>query len=145
MLKPGVLAFAKQRREEACDSSKQEVSTQLTMKEINKYEAISAGEAGIYTQEDLEDQFQCRGIFKAGELTLSWWEVDRAIFGGAMPGKSKLELPAPDLLRAEHFCDRRELGIINIGGTWTACMWVVAARKLSFNRKIPESRQNSTI
>lgn len=89
------------------------------MKEIRKYEGISAGEAGMYTQEDLEEQFQCREIFRKGELTMSWWEVDRAIFGGVNPEGSSLELPAPDLLRAEHFCDRREMGVINIGGTGT--------------------------
>ena len=41
---------------------------------------------------------------------------DRIITGGAMPVKGALELSAGDELRAEYFLQRREMGVINIGG-----------------------------
>ena len=40
---------------------------------------------------------------------------DRVILGGAVPTAGPLALPVPAELRAEHFLDRRELGIINVG------------------------------
>ncbi|RZL44419.1 MAG: 5-dehydro-4-deoxy-D-glucuronate isomerase, partial [Pedobacter sp.] len=41
---------------------------------------------------------------------------DRYIVGGAMPVNKKLDLPNPDDLKANYFLERRELGIINVGG-----------------------------
>ena len=43
--------------------------------------------------------------------------IDRIIFGGAMPVSKTLRLEAGAELRAKYFCERRELGIINIGGS----------------------------
>ena len=40
---------------------------------------------------------------------------DRFIVGGAVPLDEALPLEAIDPLKAGHFCDRRELGIINVG------------------------------
>ena len=44
---------------------------------------------------------------------------DRIIAGGAVPVQEDLVLKAPDILRADYFTQRRELGIINVGGTGT--------------------------
>jgi 4-deoxy-L-threo-5-hexosulose-uronate ketol-isomerase len=41
---------------------------------------------------------------------------DRYMVGGAMPVKTSLKLESPDELKAEQFLDRREIGIINVGG-----------------------------
>ena len=41
---------------------------------------------------------------------------DRYMVGGAMPVKKPLKLETSDELKAEHFLDRREMGIINVGG-----------------------------
>ena len=41
---------------------------------------------------------------------------DRLIVGGAMPMETRLELTTIEPLKSQHFLDRRELGIINIGG-----------------------------
>ena len=41
---------------------------------------------------------------------------DRYMVGGAMPVKNKLILETSDELKSEQFLDRREMGIINVGG-----------------------------
>ncbi len=41
---------------------------------------------------------------------------DRYMVGGAMPVKKKLMLDSSDELKSEQFLDRREMGIINVGG-----------------------------
>ena len=41
---------------------------------------------------------------------------DRIIAGGAVPVDEELVLEAPEVLRAEYFTQRREIGIINVGG-----------------------------
>ena len=42
---------------------------------------------------------------------------DRLIYGGVMPVEKELTLDTFEELKAEHFLDRRELGVINVGGT----------------------------
>ena len=44
---------------------------------------------------------------------------DRMVVGGAMPVKEDLLLEAIDPLKSDHFTQRREIGIYNIGGTGT--------------------------
>src|SRR5690606_23001281 len=41
---------------------------------------------------------------------------DRMTAGGAVPVGQALELEASDILKTEYFLERRELGVINIGG-----------------------------
>ena len=47
---------------------------------------------------------------------VSYTHLDRIITGTATPVGKKLELTAGEELRAEYFLQRRELGVINIGG-----------------------------
>ena len=49
-------------------------------------------------------------------MELFHFDVDRAVIGGAMPTTAPLTLEAPPELRAATFCERREIGIINIAG-----------------------------
>ena len=71
--------------------------------------------AGMNTSE-LRDHFLIEKIFEedAIHLTLSFY--DRYIAGGAMPVSKALELPNPKNLKANYFLERREMGIINVGG-----------------------------
>ena len=69
-----------------------------------------------YDTPSLRDQFLVSEVFRPGELRLTYTHVDRVIFGGAMPGGHRLELTGGKELGTERFLDRRELGIINIGG-----------------------------
>src|SRR6266404_3849512 len=64
----------------------------------------------------LKSAYLVESIFVPGRIELFGIDVDRAIVGGAVPTTEALTLPVPSELRAVNFCDRRELGIINIGG-----------------------------
>jgi 4-deoxy-L-threo-5-hexosulose-uronate ketol-isomerase len=67
------------------------------------------------TTEELRSHFLI-DFFTPGALQLRRTDVDRAIVGSAVPTESPLALgPAPEL-RAEFFLERRELGVLNIGG-----------------------------
>lgn len=63
----------------------------------------------------LRESFLLEELFQPGELTLVYTELDRAVVGSAVPTGSPLSLSAADELRAEFFCERRELGILNMG------------------------------
>lgn len=78
--------------------------------------AASPKDVKYYDTERLREEFLIPVIFKADEITMVYSHVDRIITGGAMPVKSELKLDAADELRAEYFLERREMGVINIGG-----------------------------
>lgn len=70
-----------------------------------------------YDTERLRAQFLVEGLFQEGHVTAVYSHEDRVVIGGAVPGPDgPLTLPAFAELRAEHFCERRELGVVNIGG-----------------------------
>lgn len=66
--------------------------------------------------DSLRDAFLVEGLFVPDQLNLVYSDADRAVVGSAVPGASPLTLRAEAELRAEYFCERRELGILNIGG-----------------------------
>lgn len=72
-----------------------------------------------FTTEQLRDSYHLDGLFKAGELQLVYTDLDRAIVGSAVPTSAALVLEAGDQLRADYFCERRELGVINLGQAGT--------------------------
>ncbi|HEX9783642.1 MAG TPA: 5-dehydro-4-deoxy-D-glucuronate isomerase [Opitutaceae bacterium] len=75
--------------------------------------------AAAMNTEELRRFFMLTDLFKPGQLSLHYWEVDRALIGGAVPAETPLQLtPAPEL-RAEYVCERREIGIVNLGGGGT--------------------------
>ena len=55
--------------------------------------------------------------FEPGSLELVASDLDRAVLGMACPDAAPLRLEAPEAMRAEFFCERRELGVINLGET----------------------------
>ena len=69
-----------------------------------------------YTTDRLRQEYLIPEVFKADEVTYVYSHYDRIITGGAMPVNKPLWLNAGEALRAEFFLQRREMGIINIGG-----------------------------
>lgn len=67
----------------------------------------------------LRDRMLVADLFAAGEVRFVLSHHDRILIGGAMPAGGELELLPPDQIRAEHFCDRREIGIVCLAGTGT--------------------------
>ena len=72
--------------------------------------------AAAFSTEELRRAFLVSGLFEPGEVRLRWWETDRTVMGAAVPLGGELALPCPPELRSEHFLDRREAGIVNVGG-----------------------------
>src|SRR5215210_347286 len=79
--------------------------------------AIGRREYERMTTRELRDAFVIENVFHAGELRLVYWENDRTVVGGAVPTGAPLKLRAGKELAAEYFLERRELGIINLGGS----------------------------
>ena len=69
-----------------------------------------------YDTDKLREAFLIKDIFREDEITVVYSMYDRLIVGGAMPVNGKLKLEPVDELKAKDFLDRREIGIINVGG-----------------------------
>jgi 4-deoxy-L-threo-5-hexosulose-uronate ketol-isomerase len=65
---------------------------------------------------DIRDTFVIGDLFRTGEISMTYVEVDRAVVGSAVPLATALTLPADSRLAARYFCERREVGVVNIGG-----------------------------
>ena len=69
-----------------------------------------------YDTERLRKSFLMEKVMAADEINLTYTLYDRMIYGGVMPVDQVLRLETFNELKAEHFLDRRELGVINVGG-----------------------------
>lgn len=79
--------------------------------------AASPRDVKHYTTDRLREEFLIQNLFVADEIKLVYSHIDRIITGAATPVQNELKLTAGDELRAEYFLQRRELGVINIGGS----------------------------
>lgn len=66
--------------------------------------------------EELRSNFLIQQLMKADALSLVYSHYDRVIVGGVKPVQQKVPLHNEAELRADYFLQRRELGIINLGG-----------------------------
>jgi 4-deoxy-L-threo-5-hexosulose-uronate ketol-isomerase len=69
------------------------------------------------TSEELRAHFLVRGLFTPGSVVLRHIDLDRVVLGGVVPTVGPLTLGTPASLAAEYFLERRELGVLNIGGS----------------------------
>ena len=69
-----------------------------------------------YTTEELREHFLIPDIFIEDQVKLVYSMYDRLIIGGIYPVNHALTLEPTKDLKAEFFLERRELGIINVGG-----------------------------
>lgn len=74
------------------------------------------GDSKKYCTEELRNNYLQSSIFEKNKTNLTYSHVDRIIFGGIMPVDLPIKLEATDELKAEYFLQRREMGVINIGG-----------------------------
>ena len=70
---------------------------------------------GMSTDE-LRSNFLIQQLIQADSLKLVYSHYDRVIIGGVKPLQQKVVLPNEAELRADYFLQRREIGIINVGG-----------------------------
>ena len=72
-----------------------------------------------YDTAELRKHFLVEQVFVPGEIALTYTHVDRVVFGGAVPLNDPLTLVGGKEFGTEVFLERRELGLINIGGEGT--------------------------
>lgn len=83
---------------------------------MRNYTACSPREAAAMDTEALRRQFLVENLFTDGHLRLAHTHCDRMVAGGASPLEKPLVLENEPALKADYFLERRELGVINIGG-----------------------------
>ena len=71
------------------------------------------------TTDQLRSTYLIENLFEADKLVMVYSHYDRVITGSAVPVEGSISLSNPAELRAEYFLERREMGIINIGGEGT--------------------------
>jgi 4-deoxy-L-threo-5-hexosulose-uronate ketol-isomerase len=81
--------------------------------------AVHPNDYTLYTTAQIREHFLLDTLFEQGKANFIYTHYDRMIVGGVMPVSTELELPNFDILKAEYFLERRELGIINVGGDAT--------------------------
>jgi len=71
------------------------------------------------TTEELRETFLIDNLFQPGQIGLIYVDLDRTVIGSAVPTGDALRLLTDDALKASYFLERRELGILNVGGVGT--------------------------
>jgi 4-deoxy-L-threo-5-hexosulose-uronate ketol-isomerase len=69
-----------------------------------------------YDTNELRKEFLIDDLMQEDEIVLVYSHYDRYIAGSAVPVNSDLRLETIDPLKAPYFLERREIGIINVGG-----------------------------
>jgi 4-deoxy-L-threo-5-hexosulose-uronate ketol-isomerase len=72
-----------------------------------------------YNTEQIRENFLLSDLEKDDSIELGYTHYDRIIAGLAKPVTRSLSLPVYDNLKSKYFLERRELGIINVGGEGT--------------------------
>ena len=76
----------------------------------------SPKETSRMNTKELRENFHIPALMQDDSVQLVYSHYDRVIIGGVKPFSKAVELPNHTELRAEYFLERRELGIINVGG-----------------------------
>ncbi|MBC7651433.1 MAG: 5-dehydro-4-deoxy-D-glucuronate isomerase, partial [Deinococcales bacterium] len=79
----------------------------------------SPKETSEMNTQQLRDNFLVQNLMQPGKIELVYSHFDRLIIGGVVPIITSISLPNEGELKANYFLERRELGIINIGGKGT--------------------------
>ncbi len=64
----------------------------------------------------LRSAFAITDLMKTGEINFVYSHYDRMVIGGVVPAESEIDLKTYSALKSDFFLERREMGIINIGG-----------------------------
>ncbi len=90
-----------------------EVDASVTLRTIRQADPLRLA---TMTSDEVRRDFLIDDLFVPGRLQMAHTDADRGIVGSAVPLGKSLLLEACDFLRSRCFTERREVGIINIGG-----------------------------
>jgi 4-deoxy-L-threo-5-hexosulose-uronate ketol-isomerase len=68
------------------------------------------------TTAELRETFLLDSLYEPGAIHLTYLDLDRTVVGFAAPTATPVLLPTDSTLRAQYFTERRELGVLNVGG-----------------------------
>lgn len=88
----------------------------MTIEFTNRY-ATHPADVRRYDTEQLRQHFLLDNLMQADVLVLNYTHYERLIVGSAVPVQGPLQLQTVDALKSDYFLERRELGIINTGGS----------------------------
>lgn len=86
------------------------------MTHVETRHAIHPDHARAMDTATLRQHFLTEGMFAEGEIRLVYTHYDRFVVGGAVPAGASLVLDQIAETKTPGFLDRREMGIVNIGG-----------------------------
>ena len=81
--------------------------------------AVGSNEYKQMTTGELRKTFLIENLFKAGSIELLYCEIERTVVGSAVPVGGELTLEAGREMACDYFCERRELGVLNLGDAGT--------------------------
>jgi len=81
------------------------------------YQMADAIRYEMMNTEELRETFLLEDLFQPGEIEFAYVDLDRTVIGSAVPTTTALKLETEPELKAEYFLERRELGVMNVGGT----------------------------
>ncbi|WP_291635323.1 5-dehydro-4-deoxy-D-glucuronate isomerase, partial [Clostridium sp.] len=79
-------------------------------------------DAKKYDTTELRKHFLIEDLFVKGEIKMVYSHIDRIIVAGIVPTDKALTLEGSKALGCDYFLQRRELGVINIGGAGTVTL-----------------------
>lgn len=87
---------------------------------INTRQSIHSEHAKTLDTEGLRREFLVESIFEPDRYTMTYSHIDRILFGGIMPVENRVEIEGVgQQFGVDYLLERREMGIINIGGQGT--------------------------
>jgi 4-deoxy-L-threo-5-hexosulose-uronate ketol-isomerase len=104
----------------------------MTKMEMETRYANHPEEIKTYNTDELREHFLVEKLFEEGKVHLTYTHVDRMIFGGVTPTNEELTIKLDKELGVTYFLERRELGIINIGGDGSV---VLDGEEIKMNRR----------
>ena len=80
------------------------------------YQMADAVRYEMMNTDELRETFLLEDLFQPGKIECAYVDLDRTVIGAAVPTSSPLKLETEPELRADYFLERRELGVLNVGG-----------------------------
>jgi len=80
------------------------------------YYSPSPVETNTLSTDQIRERFLIGGLFQPGQLTAQYTDLDRMIIGAAVPTAAPIALPSYKETGTSFFLERREIGILNVGG-----------------------------
>lgn len=69
-----------------------------------------------YDTDQLRSHFMMPKVMEQDKVNLTYSLYDRIVYGGVVPVEKAVELESIEPLKSQYFLERRELGVINVGG-----------------------------